>query len=127
MVETYAFLDSGLNTFFSLTTMLGEGNLVECSLVEIEVFDLDQQNHVNFPKAYSTKSLPIRAECIGRQEDIERWPYLKGITIRHIDADIGLLVGSDVPEMLQPEEVRISENGGPFATKTLSGCEWATL
>ncbi|XP_028407167.1 uncharacterized protein LOC114529553 [Dendronephthya gigantea] len=139
MVETYAFLDSGSNTSFctegllkalnnegrkaklSLTTMLGEGAPVECSLVEMEVFDLDQRNHVDLPKVYSTKSLPIRAECIGRQEDIERWPYLKGITIRHIDADVGLLIGSDVPKMLQPEEVRMSKNGGPFATKTLFG------
>ena len=139
MVETYAFLDSGSNTSFctesllrklnnegrktklSLTTMLGEGAPVECSVLELEVFDLDHQNRVDLPNVYSTKSLPIRPECIARQEDINRWPHLKGITIAQIDADIGLLVGSDVPEMLQPIEVRSSNNGGPFATKTLLG------
>jgi hypothetical protein len=137
MVETYAFLDSGSNTSFctesllrklnnegrktklSLTTMLGEGAPVECSVLELEVFDLDHQNRVDLPNVYSTKSLPIRPECIARQEDINRWPHLKGITIAQIDADIGLLVGSDVPEMLQPIEVRTRKNGGPFATKTL--------
>ena len=61
-VETYAFLDSGSNTSFcteslleklkeqgkktklSLTTMHGKGPPVQCSVVELEVFDLDNQN-----------------------------------------------------------------------------------
>ena len=38
-----------------------------------------------------------------------------------IDAEVGLLIGSDVPEALQPFEVRPSENGGPFATRTVFG------
>ena len=138
-VETYAFLDSGSNTSFcteglleglkgqrrktklSLTTMHGEATPIECSVVELQISDLDGQNQIKISKVYSTPSLPIRKECIGKQEDVARWPYLDGITIPHIDADIGLLIGSDVPEILQPREVRMSENGGPFATKTLLG------
>ena len=138
-VETYAFLDSGSNTSFctesllkqighrgintslSLTTMQGEGTPIECSLVELEICHLNNQNKVELPKVYSTPSLPIRSECIGKQEDVERWPHLEGISIPHIDAEIGLLIGSDVPEILQPHEVRISENGGPFVSRTLLG------
>ena len=138
-VETYAFLDSGSNTSFctedlleklnsqgcktniSLTTMLGEATPIECSVVELQIFDLDGQNQVEMPKVYSTPRLPIRKECIGNQEDVDRWPHLTGIKIPHIDAEIGLLVGSDAPEILQPLEIRMSENGGPFATRTLMG------
>jgi hypothetical protein len=147
VVETYAFLDSGLNTSFctesplrklndegrktklSLTTMHDEGAPVECSVLELEVFDLNHRNCVELPNVYSTKRLPIRPECIARQEDIDRWPHLKGINIPQIDADIGLLVGSDVPEMLQPSEVQSSKNGGPFMTKPYSVRRhtWSTL
>jgi hypothetical protein len=101
--------------------MLGESNPVECSVVKLEVFDLDNQNRVELPNVYSAPNLPICPECIGKQEDVERWPHLTGISIPHIDAEIGLLIGSDVPEILQPREVRMSENGGPFATRTLLG------
>ena len=139
LVETYAFLDSGSNTSFctdellkrlnepgrktrlSLTTMLGVSNPIECSVVRLEIFDLDNQNCVELPNVYSTPILPIRPECIGKQEDVERWPHLTGISIPHIDAEIGLLIGSDAPEILQPRETRMSEDGGPFATKTLFG------
>ena len=44
------------------------------------------------------------------------WPC-----IPHIEAEISLLIGSDVPQSLQPHEIRKSENGGPFATKTVLG------
>lgn len=94
---------------------------VECSVVEIEVFDLDNKNRVDLSKFYSTKNLPIRSECIGRQEDIDPWQHLKGVTIRQINADIRILVGSDVSQMPHSEEVRICEEWGPFATKTLLG------
>ena len=129
-VEIYAFLDSRSNTSFctesllekfkeqgkktklSLTTMHGEGPPVQCSVVELEVFDPDNQNGAE---------LSVRSDCIGKQEDVERWPYLRDIVIPHINAEIGLLIGSDVPEILQPYEVRLSENGGPYASKTLLG------
>ena len=138
-VETYAFLDSGSNTSFctealqnqlnvsgsstnlSLTTIQGENTPVQCSLVSLVVSDLNDMNHVDLPMVYSRPSLPISPDAIGKEEDIHRWPHLKGLSLPEIDAEIGLLIGSDVPEALQPIEVRPSENGGPFATKTVFG------
>ncbi|KAL9989490.1 hypothetical protein ACROYT_G004049 [Oculina patagonica] len=139
VVETYAFLDSGSNTSFctetlleklnfkgtrtklSLTTLQGESEPIECSLVSLEASDLNESNKVPLPLVYSRSSLPIPSEAIAKQEDVDRWPYLKGVQIAHIDAEIGLLIGSDVPEALQPKEMRPSENGGPFATLTVLG------
>lgn len=139
MVQTYAFLDSGSNTSFctegllrklnlegakttlSLTTLEGENDPIECSLVSLEAFHLSDSLAVQLPKVYSRPSLPIPSEAIAKQEDIDRWPYLKGIDVAHIDAEIGLLIGSDVPEALQPREIRQSEDGGPFATRTVLG------
>ena len=52
-----------------------------------------------------------------KKQDVDLWPHLKGVTIPHIDAEIG----SDVPQLLQPQEISKSENGGPLATKTVFG------
>ena len=38
-----------------------------------------------------------------------------------MDADFGLLIGINAPEILQPIEIRMSENGGRFTTRTLMG------
>ena len=115
IIETYAFLDAGSNTTFctegllqelnmegkktklSLTTIQNENVPTHCSVVNLEIFDLNKRNLVELPKVYSTPSLPISTSCIGKQDDVERWPHLKGINIQNINADIGLLIGSDVP------------------------------
>lgn len=140
VVETYAFLDSGSNTTFcteallnqlhaegkkaklSLTTLQGENQSTNCSVVNLEVSDLDQTNAINLPVVYSRPDLPIPKEAITTQQDVDRWPHLQGIDIPSINADIGLLIGSDVPKALEPLEVRLSNStGGPYATKTALG------
>ena len=138
-VETHASLDSGSNTSFctedllekfelkgtktklSLTTLQGENTPIECSLVSLEAFDLSEENAVQLPMVYSRPSLPISPDAIAGQEDVERWPCLKGIKLPQIEAEIGLLIGSDVPEALQPNETRENQNGGPFTTRMTLG------
>ena len=138
-VLTYAFLDSGSNTSFctedllkklnakgeratlSLTTMGKSNETIECSLVNLEVSDIGNQNLIELPMVYSRPSLPVSTSAIGTQEDVNRWPHLKGIDVPRIEAEIGLLIGSDVPQAMQPKEVRESKNGGPFAMRTVLG------
>ena len=62
-------------------------------------------------------------QSVPRQDDVDRWPHLKGVKIAEINADVGLLIGHDVPKALESKEVRESQNGGPYAAKTLLG--WA--
>ena len=54
---------------------------------------------------------------------MDQWSHLDGVFILHVDAEIGLLIVSDVPEALDPVEIRYSENGGPYASRTRIG--WA--
>ena len=54
---------------------------------------------------------------------MDRWPHLNGVFIPHIDTEIGPLIASDVPEALDPIEVKHSQNGGPYASRTRIG--WA--
>ena len=51
---------------------------------------------------FSTPVRPISSESVLRQEDVDRWPHLKGIRIAEIDARVGLLIGHDVPKALEP-------------------------
>ena len=138
-VETYAFLDSGSNTTFctdallkklgtngketklSLTTMEGEKAPVKCSVVSLEISDLERKCNIELANVYSRPDLPVPKDAISKQEDVNRWPHLNGVKISSINSDIGLLVGSDVPQALQPFEVRESKNGGPFAARTALG------
>lgn len=83
--------------------------------------DLNQENVVELPVVYSRPSLPIPSEAIARQEDMDHWPHLKGINVQKINAEIGLLTGSDVPQALQPIEFKAGKNGGQFATHTTLG------
>ena len=97
--------------------------LNECSLVNLEVSDFSDHNIIELLMAYSRRSLPVSTETTGTQEDVNRWPHLEGITVPGIKAGVGLLIGSNVPQVLQPVEVRQSRNGGPLATHTvLRGC-----
>ncbi|KAK3752436.1 hypothetical protein QZH41_003520 [Actinostola sp. cb2023] len=139
VIETYAFLDNGSNTTFcteelmqklgikgrktnlSLTTVQSKNAAVECRLLNLEVFDLKQEHQIDLPNVYSMHKLPVSSADIATRQDIDRWPHLKGIELTAIDADVGLLIGCDVPEALQPQDIRISQNGGPYATRTLLG------
>ena len=101
--------------------MQGENSAVDCSLVSLQISDLNRSRFIDLPMVFSRPNLPISTNTISKQEDVSHWPYLQGINIPEINAEIGLLIGSDVPQALQPIKVRQSRNGGPFATKTALG------
>ena len=139
-VHTYAFLDTGSNTTFctdsllnqlgakcsdaklSLTTMNGANSTINCKVAALEVFDLDGNNSTDLPKVYSRPSLPMTKTTLASQADVNRWKHLDGVTLRHLDAvGIGLLIGSNIPQILQPLEVRACDGDGPYATRTKMG------
>ena len=138
-VETYALLDGGSNTSFvtqsllkklgikgnqttlSLTTMEKERSPLPSSVVSLEVSDLNGQSKINLPTVFSVTKLPVSKEDIPRQSDVDRWPYLHGITTPEVDAEVSLLIGNDVPKALQPIEIRGSDDEGPYAVRTALG------
>ena len=101
--------------------MQGKNAPIKCSLVSLVVSDLEGNCDVKLPLVYSRPCLPVPIEAISTQQDVDRWPHLQGINIAHINEDVGLLIGSDVPDALQHCEIRQSQNGGPFATRTALG------
>ena len=136
-VITHAFLDNGSSATFcaeSLVRKLGvEGTKVKVSRSTLEkkngrvesylirdlvVSGLDENDFVSLPALYTRPEIPVPT-----QEDFDQWPHPDDVFIPQVDAEIGLLIVSDVPETLDPVEIRHSENGGPYASRTR--CGWA--
>jgi len=98
-----------------------ENSKTDCRVVSLEVLDLDEKNLFELPVLFTRPSLPVATESVANQQDVEKWRYLSEVKIPHIDADVGLLIGSDAPEILEPKQVIPSQNGGPYATRTTLG------
>ena len=81
--------------------------------------DLDENDFVSLPALHTRPEIPVCEEDIPIQEDVDQWPHLDGVFIPHFDAEIGLLICSDVPEVLDPVEIRHNENGGSYASHWL--------
>ena len=89
----------------------------------LEVCDLNGTNAVKLPILYTREEMPVSTEDVPTQEDVDRWPYLRGIKIPDINSDVGLLIGTNAPLASEPWDVVHSQDDGPYAVKTLLG--WA--
>ena len=136
---TYAFLDGGSNTSFcsqnlmrqlniegkkttlSLTTLEKANSMTESSIMSLELSDLRGENHISVKTVFSTPELPVTTINRATQQDINKWPHLSNIQIDQIDGEVGLLIGCDVPEVLEPKEIRRRQDGSPYATRTIFG------
>lgn len=55
------------------------------------------------------------------QEDVDQWPYLRGIKLHEIDSDIDLLIGTNASKVIEPWELVNSQGGGPYALRSKVG------
>ena len=86
------------------------------------MLELEEENMVELPFAFTRPKLLVSTESIASQDDINGRPHLAGIDIPRIQANVGLLIGCDASEVLEPKEKRASRNGEPKATRTIFGC-----
>ena len=64
--------------------------------------NLEGCTYLDLPKVYAQSKIPVSKENIITQADLKRWPYLNGIQLKEIEADIELLIGTDVPQAMEP-------------------------
>ena len=138
-IVTYAFLDNGSSsTFYTeslmkqlgidgvktrifLSTLEKKGSLVDSFLArDLVISDLDENNFIALPVLYTRTEIPVTKDDIPTQEDADLWTHLSGVYSPNVSAEIGLLIGSDVPEALDPLEVKNSEHGGPMPREPAS-------
>ena len=102
----------GLKTRISLTTLEKKGSLVDSFLVQdLVISHLDENNFISLPVLYTRTEILVTKDDIPTQEDADLWPHLNGVYLPNVSAEIGLLIASDVPEALDPLEVKKSEHG----------------
>ncbi|KAL0153188.1 hypothetical protein M9458_051515 [Cirrhinus mrigala] len=105
-----------------LLRTMGQERPVDSYIVsDLEVCGLEEKEYVDLPKVYTQKRIPVRNENIPSQRHIEKWPYLSKVHLPTIDAEIGLLMGTNIPKALEPWQVINSEGNGPYALKTALG------
>ena len=139
LVTTYAFLDGGSNSSFCsqslkdqlnveskkhrlyLTTLDNDNKPVDCDTVTVQLYDMNEEHLFELHSVFCRPSLPMSAADIPKQEDIDRWSYLSDVKIPHIDCAVGLLIGNDNPCLLEPHDIKNSQDGGPYAVQTILG------
>jgi hypothetical protein len=141
-IPTYAFLDSGSSSSFIseelkealnvtgkpttmlLSTMSAKDQNVRTSLIsDLELTNMEETAVISMPSVYTVGEIPVSEDEIPRQEDIDKWQYLKEVNIPTLSAKVGILIGNNVPKAMEPWQVLNSQGDGPYAVKTLLG--WA--
>jgi hypothetical protein len=139
-ITTYALLDNGSTHSFCsdgllsllgvegrketviLTTLEKEDSSFTSQVTSLEVMGMGRMQPLKLPSVYSKSKLPIHADNIASQEDIDHWPHLTGINIPMCDVpDVMILIGVDCPEALLPLDVIRGRPGEPYAVRTALG------
>nr|XP_061820629.1 uncharacterized protein LOC133609140 [Nerophis lumbriciformis] len=138
-VQTYAFLDPGSTATFCTENLMNQlkvkGRKTEIILRTIgqetpaktyevrglEVGDLEGFTSLDLPKVYTQSKIPVSKKNIITKADLKRWSYLGGIDLKEIEADIELLIGTDVPQAMEPWNIINSQKNGPYAVQTILG------
>ena len=106
----------------SLSTIKKDCNPTSCHTVCLEIMDMDEINMIELPEVLTKEKLNIFTDGVACQDGANRWSNLSGIHVpERINAEVELLIGQDVPEVLEPSEIRSCRGNGPYATKTKFG------
>ena len=83
---------------------------------------MDEINMIELPEVLTKEKLNISTDGVACQDDAIRWSHLTGIQVpERINAEVELLIGQDVPEALEPSEIRTRHGNRPYTTKTKFG------
>lgn len=116
-VETIVFFRS-----FQCVSKRKKESTVNTRIVAgLEISSLDSNQFVELSEVYSQKNIPVAKDNIPRQEDIDSWPHLKEVKIPAIQAEVGLLIGANVPKAMEPLQVVNNVDNGPYAVRTILG------
>lgn len=112
---------TGRKTDILLRTM-GSEKIVSTAIVsDLEVVGLHEDHFCELHTLFTQRSMPVNQANIPLQKDLEKWPHLTHVKLTDINSGVDLLIGANVPRVLERWEVVRCVNGGPYAIKTLLG------
>ncbi|XP_048735788.2 uncharacterized protein LOC125651252 [Ostrea edulis] len=138
-VVTFAFFDSGSSVSFctknimdhlgvsgkqcqlTLNTMGTSYEKTAYALSDLQLCDLSMTQFVNLPRVYTKDKMPVSNDHIPTHEEIQKWHHLSQVKVPKVDAEIGLMIGNNVPDAYTPPEVLTGPSGSPHATRTKLG------
>lgn len=142
LVPTLAFLDNGSTSTFCTKELLRKlkvSNVTPTNLIYgtleregikadshivagLQVCDPEENNFLSLAQVFALDKLPVTGDEVITKEDVDKWPHLQDIDITTMNADVGLLIGVDVPQAMEPLDIMNSpEEGGPFSYKSRLG------
>ena len=146
-IAVYAMIDNQSNDTYMLEETRDKlnvtGELVDLSMstmtstkeevVADKVYGLCARGYrsgdiMKLPPAYVRPAVPTDRSHIPTNETAERWPHLQRIAKELpslLDIDIGLLIGYDCTDALEPIDRIPSANNGPFALRIVLG--WSII
>ena len=139
-MTTWALLDEGSDVSLceeKLVKELGlEGSQKKFKLTTVNSSEVEQQgievslsvegvkggDRIEMLRVWTVKKLPISKRSIPTQDDITKWPHLRGINLPSTeDAEVRLLIGSDTPEAFWVQEERRGQKKEPYAIRSPLG------
>ena len=116
----------GVQTTITIKTLNGEESQETEAVSGLKVSKSSgQRTWTDLPVTYTKEDLPVDDEDVATPEKIRKWKYLERIAgeiTQGQGISIGLLlIGGNCSKALEPLEVIPSEQGGPYAFKTLLG------
>lgn len=87
----------------------------------LEISSLDDNQFIELPEVFSQKTIPVTKDNIPCQEDVNGWPHLKEVKLPTFHAEVGLLLGANVPRAMEPLQVVSSMDNGPYAVRKILG------
>ena len=137
-IETYAALDTCSTDCFLqedllkklriktedaniFLTTIGQPCEIKTRVINnLQIWDMELSQNITIPLVYTRGKLPFSKEDVPMYKDICKNAQLKNIPFKYINAEIGMLIGMNVPELLFPLETipkyRELQPNDPYAT-----------
>ena len=108
---------------FLLSTILAENQLIKSDRIRgLYVRGFNQSEKIKLPVVYTRDIMPANQQHIPTPDMARRWSHLSRIASRIPplqEADIALLLGTNVSKALESLETIPSSSGRPFGQRTL--------
>lgn len=102
---------NGRKTQISLRVMGPRASVSSYRVTGLEISSLTGNQFYDLTEVYTQKRMPVNTKNIIKEEELAKWPYLDGVDIPRIQADVELLIGQCLQNTWR--EVVNSHGNGP--------------
>lgn len=100
-----------------IATLLNQNSTPSMVINNLEILDIENNEKIDIPVAYSAAQIPVSCEDIPSKEDIENYSHLKDLPIDYPKVNVGLLLGVNSVEALKPLELVEGGVNEPYAIR----------